>query len=403
MCVVGKILVFFVYVLGLGSLMLCDLLVTKLYGVEDVAQWAQIRSLVGIAAIPCLLGLDQVLVRSPQSSARLLTILSVQVPLLGILSGLLIWSMGLISSWQAGALLAIGSAGSLVFFQYFRSHHHRMKSQISQQGWKILALIIVGSSVFINVDLNLQSVVIGVIWASVILSVLFLCISPPRRMREQSPEKASQFYDIGSRFMVSSLFLALSVYAEQLVVNHYGGAHNGAFYFTHATYFLFPVSLVTGYFAFLIGPWIRDNHEKFFQIVQTRRLAIFGGVLALGIVVQMVGWLAWVVVNPIGSPPDIWLQIAFLMICMARMVYTLPAGYLGVFGQPRQHDRLIVGQALSLIVAGSVFYACHFVFGVSIIYAVGYASAVNWVLRTGVGTVISEKIMTTTFGGRGAR
>jgi hypothetical protein len=381
--------------------MLCDLLVTKLYGAEDVAQWAQIRSLVGIAAIPCLIGLDQVLVRSPQSSGRLLSILGVQVPLLGILSGLTMWSMGLMGSWQAGALLAIGSAGSLVFFQYFRSHHHRMKSQIAQQGWKILALIMIASSIVMQSDLNLQSVVIGVIWVSVILSVVFLFFSPPHKMRSQKPDNARQFYDIGARFMVSSLFLALSVYGEQLIVNRFGGAMSGALYFTHATYFLFPVSLVVGYFAFLIGPWIRDNHQKFIQIVQTRRVAIFMGVLLLGVVVQMIGWLAWVIVNPTGSPPDIWLQGAFLVICMARTLYSLPSGYLGVFGQPRQHDRLIIGQAISLFIAVGVFYVSHFVLGVFVIYAVAYASAVNWILRTGVGIGISKNIMAT-FGGRGA-
>ncbi|WP_372921946.1 hypothetical protein, partial [Roseovarius sp.] len=56
------------YAAGLTSLLLADILSTNYLTPAGIADWALFRSLVGISAVLPLTGLDQVLVRSPQSS-----------------------------------------------------------------------------------------------------------------------------------------------------------------------------------------------------------------------------------------------------------------------------------------------------------------------------------------------
>ena len=96
-----------VYVLGLGALILSDILVTKYFPPDDVALWALVRSLVGIVGVFCVVGLDQVLVRSPQSSKRLLSVLSIQIPLLATIAGIFIWQLGFIDSLLLGIFFCL--------------------------------------------------------------------------------------------------------------------------------------------------------------------------------------------------------------------------------------------------------------------------------------------------------
>jgi len=95
----------------------------------------------------------------------------------------------------------------------------------------------------------LDILVISALCLTVSISTIFAYFNPPSKMRPQNPEERGALYQIGARFMASSLLLSLSIYAEQLVVNSFGTTNEAAIYFTHATYFLFPISLANGYFA----------------------------------------------------------------------------------------------------------------------------------------------------------
>ena len=78
---------FFAYMLGLSALFACDLVVTRVLPSADIALWAESRALIGILGVIAALGLDLVMVRSPQSSIRMLGFAAVQVPLLAVLLG----------------------------------------------------------------------------------------------------------------------------------------------------------------------------------------------------------------------------------------------------------------------------------------------------------------------------
>ena len=371
-----------VYVSGLGSLLLLDLIITAVFEGSVISDWGGLRSVIGIAGIFCLVGLDQVLVRSPQSSKKILKAIFVQVPILAVIIGWGFSYFGFVKNWFLGGVIAAGSAMTLVFFQYFRSFSLNLKSQLSQQGWKIFALLTVLLFLALDFQIELGAVVAVSIWLSILLCLFFYIKSLPENMMAQNAESLSDLYQIGIRFMVTSLMLALTVYAEQLVVNHYGGHQNGALYFTHATYFLFPASILNGYLAFLIGPWVRDNHDRFLGILKKRWPLIVAFSAFFALFVFSAGSFFWSVIGPSVGVPDTILQIVFMVSVVARTLYTLPGGYLGVFGMPGDHNILIVGQLVIFATVLALFFFFKEVEGVLIVYLVSILSALNWVMRT---------------------
>lgn len=371
---------FVIYGAGLAALLLADLIVTNTFPPEQIVDWAVFRSLVGVSAVVPLIGLEQVLVRSPQSSARILRLLAWQIPIIGPCVGMALAALGFVSDWSIGAGISIGSALSLVLFQYFRSHQKSVLSQLSQQGWKILALGVVLWVGWSGIEVNILLVGVVLLLLVDVLGLGALQKLPPARLHPQAPEAASALYAISSRFMVTALFMSLSIYAEQLVVNRLGSTEEAALYFTAATYFLFPASFLNGYAAFLIGPWIRDHHDRFLRTIRRYWLAIGLGVATYVAALSLVGWVGWTLTGPAVGQVDHGLQVIFALACLSRTLYLLPSGYIGVFGHPRQHDVLILAQLGILAVVIGVFLALTAA-EVPVLYAVGIASTTNWALR----------------------
>lgn len=383
---------FVVYGVGLGTLLLADMLVSSLFSPEDISDWALFRSLIGISAVLPLIGLDQVLVRRPAASAQILRLLAVQVPVLSCVVGLILFLTGILPNWWIGGLLAAGSATSLAQFQYFRSHHKRVLSQLAQQGWKIAAFVMVGlmavtgwrGDLILLGLLLILSINVAMAWA--------MLLRPPSSLHPQSAERVRDHYAIGSRFMVTSLLLALSFYAEQVVVNRIGSSAESALYFTSATYFLFPISFLNGYLAFLIGPWIRDRHDQFVHLLKSRWLGLVGIAAVMAAGLNVLGWTAWQLVTPPAGKVDPILQALFFLVAFVRTLYALPSGYLGVFGMPRQHDVLILMQVVVLAPVIALFYLLQQL-GADLVHSVAAASALNWCSRTLVGYVMTARII----------
>jgi hypothetical protein len=383
---------FIIYTAGVGAMFLADLLVGRFLSHVEVADWSQLRSLVGIAAVVPLIGLDQVLVRSPAASEQLLRLLALQVPLVGLAVGIAMQAAGLVSDWWLGAGLAIGSAVSLVQYQYFRSHKHQVLSQLAQQGWKVAALALVAIMVATGWRGDLVLWAVGLMVALNIIMAAAVAVLPPDRLHPQVIQPAGMYYAIGSRFMVTAIMLALSVYAEQLVVNRLGSHDEAALYFTSATYFLFPVSFLNGYLAFLISPWMRDQHQRFITIVRTRWWLIVAAAATYAVALNLLGWSLWILVSPSVGGVDRGLQLLFLWAGFTRTLYLLPSGYLGVFGNPRQHDKLVLLQLISLVPVAALFFALRLQ-GVDLLLSAAAASALNWSLRTFAGFFMTGAVV----------
>lgn len=375
---------FIIYAIGLVALSCSDLLVSRFFSPGEIADWALFRSLVGIAAVVPLIGLDQVLVRNPAASGQLLRLLTVQIPPLGLAVGVLLQQAGLLEHWWIGTGLAIGAAGSLVLFQYFRSHHRPVLSQLSQQGWRIAVFALVAVMTITGWRSDLLPLGVALILLFDLLMVCALLVLPPGKLHPQKSSLARTHYAIGSRFMFTGLLLALSVYAEQLVVNRLGTSDEAALYFTSATYFLFSLSFFNGYVAFLLGPWIRDRHDWFIAQLKARWWAFLTISAGYAVTLNLIGWVLWQLVSPSVGAVDRGLQLMFLWAGFARTIYVLPSGYLGVFGMPRQHDVLILLQILTVLPVIGLFFALRSG-GADLVISVAAASALNWSLRAIVG------------------
>lgn len=376
---------FGLYAAGLAALLIVDVVVASQFSKNDIALWAAIRSMVGMSGVLCLVGLEQMLMRSPGSSARILGVTAVQIPFLSILVGFVFWKLGFVGSWLIAIGIALGSSFSQILFQYYRSCQINFISQLSQQSWKILTLAVVIWAAFFGKKVDFDEIFAIVLLLSVVAPLLLLLKFSPSISYKQNPSEIVDIYKMGIRFMMMSLMLTLSIYAEQLVVNSLGSSDEAALYFTHAAFFLFPASALNGYLAFLIVPWIRENHDRLFVILFEKWLLI--SILAFGysLLVGFVGSLAWALLEPKAGDLDPYLRMAFVFCVFVRTVYTLPSGYVGVFGMSREHDVLIVGQFFSLVLAVSCFLFLWQIVSLPLIYSVAVSSLLGWLLRTCLG------------------
>lgn len=381
-----------IYGIGVLSLFLCDFLVTKSLGTDQIALWAEIRSLIGIGGVICLVGLEQVLVRSPQSSARLLRMILIQTPLIALILGLMIWKVGFLGDFWVAACLVYFSAINMALFQYFRSNRLRISSQIAWQGWKIVAFLLLVMGVSIGWIADVRTLILIAFSIAIAVSMYSLRQNPPSTLRTQQPDSVSALYFIGVRFMLSALMLALAVYGEQLIVARIGTAADTSLYFTHAAYFLFPISLLNGYLAFVSGPVIRDDHANMMRQLYERKWWLISGIIAAVLIAHAVGRVGWEIVVPKSGSIDLTLSLIMLLSCFARTFYTLPSTYLGVFATPRQHDVLLIGQIL--ILAASILFLIVLLqsFGLPLLHAVAAASATNWIARTILGYALMSQV-----------
>src|SRR5690606_1965449 len=128
-----------IFVIGRGMYFGSDLLVTGFLDPDQVVEWAEFRSVIGLAGLFCLVGLDQVLIRSPQSSARILSVLAFQVPLLAVPVSIVLAKLEFVRSPSVAFLLALGSAGTIALFHYYRTNRLMIMAQLAQQGWVVVA------------------------------------------------------------------------------------------------------------------------------------------------------------------------------------------------------------------------------------------------------------------------
>ena len=376
---------FIFYCIGLGSLLLTDMLVSASLTEMEIESWANFRSLTGIVSVLPVVGLDQVLFRNPESSAQLLRILLVQIPVVSLCVGIVIFWLGLVTDWWVGAALAVGSASCLVCFQYYRALNRKLLSQLAHQGWKFVVLVVIGSVVITQTQTDIMLIGVTILFVVGITMVVTIAHSPPSRYYSTATQtRVTEHYAIGIRFLITSLLLALSIYAEQLVVIRFATEFDAAKYFSSAVYFLFIPIFLNGYLAFLLGPWLRDRHDIFIRLLKRRIYFIIVGLAIYAVAMNLVGWALWQMISPSVGEVDFGLQVLFLLISYVRSLYLLPSGYIGLFGERRDHTRLILMQCVVIVPVICLYYFLTFL-GMDIVYAVASASALNWTLRTFAG------------------
>lgn len=371
--------------------MLCDMVISSALGVEDVAYWSKVRALNGLLAIACLLGLEQFLARFPERASDVKRLLVVQIPLMALVSAGVVAATDFLRPWFVAASIGVFSAVSISMFQFYRGRNMFILAQICQQSWKGIFLVGVVLYAVIPHDLSFSSVVeICALVSLAALALLNLLARggadlPARQNAVLFSGGTRDVYGISFRLMAISSFTALSLYAEQVLVNAVGSDFAAAKYFTHTIYFLFTSSLVTGYLAFIGVPWAIRNEARFMRIFHEQKWQAIGLCVVFVLLFQLLAYGLWYALTPKVGNVDFVLLSLFSISSISRLVYTYPASYFGAFGDKLSYNDLILRQIGSLGLAVLLFLGLFLLLDLPSIYAVALASAGNWVVRTGLG------------------
>lgn len=378
---------FLFYLFGMASMLLSDILISKFLSTNNIALWADSRALFGILAAFVTLGLEAVIIRSPEASRLLLRLVFIQAIFISIPLGFLVHQLGYLSSAWSAILLSLGAAFSLAQGQYFRSRSAFSVSQLVQQGWKIVVFIILAGCIFSN---HLLSWPIDLI-ASTVISIFALIgwgiLFTSKTDRESSQQTLGKYYAISLRFFFTNIILMVALFGEQMIVGGLGTRTEAAVYFTHVTYFLLPVTIVSTFAGFRIGPWVRDNSCRFETILLRHRKLIIAVILSSATLAMVVGWVGWSVIRPSVGEPNVFLVLSFFITAIMRSLYIIPSVFNGIFGESKDYDFLIFSQLLlMLVLAAAIYLTLHLA---NIIFVAAFVGFINWIVRT----LISCRVM----------
>lgn len=378
---------FLIYLAGTASMLMSDVLATKFMDNSEIALLADVRALFGILGALITLGLEMVIIRIPSASRLLLRLVFIQAVALSVPVGFFVHLLGYLSSPWSGILLTAGSACLVAQGQFFRSHGAFVSSQLVQQTWKIIILILITCIVFFRVETAwpIDFVVAAVVFLISILGWSFILTGPGDL--DHADRGFRNHYTISFRFLATNIILNLALFGEQLTINGLGTNLQSSIYFTHMTYFLLPVTVISAFVGFRIGPWLRDNPVAFELMLARHRIKLFFGVIFAVTLAQTIGWLGWQFIRPSVGDVNVFLMIGCFISACLRIYYVLPSAYTGLFGSTRDHDVLIVTQIILLfIIAATIYVTFPFL---DIIIVVTILGVINWLVRT----LISDSIM----------
>lgn len=369
---------FFIYCLGLISLTLIDVFVTRFYEKSQISIWVNIRSLFAICSIFVLIGFDQLLIRRPDWILKIKKIFTFQVVILSFLVGCVIFILDYVSNIYLSILFVIFSTLTYFFFQIFRLNNNFIYAQLVQQLWKILTFIFVVLIWFFKIQITLDVIVVFTLFLTFILAILMF----KKVNYSNFPQINVNFFELykyGVRMMVASLLLALSVYGEFLILGFFSNYSIQSYYFSHAVYFLMPVTILNGFFTFQVGPWIRNNGKKYIALLKKNFLLGFLLLLIYILVIQFLGLIAWYLI--FGNILDInyKLSLIFSFICFFRTLEVFSSSYISFFANISFQDKWLLGQGLILTLSFLLFYIFYDLR--SVIFFVAFASLLNWIGR----------------------
>jgi hypothetical protein len=382
----------FLYGAGACAYLAIDIMVASWFAPSEIAEWAAIRSLVGLSGVLCLLGLDYVFVRSPDSSRRILKLAAVQVPIIAVPIGWLISAAGFLGAPWLTIGICVGSALTIAIYQYHRTNLNPLVAQVAYQSWKLALALLVLAAVLFPFAIEISRATMVVLLGCAGTMVLPLIRPPARGLGGTLKLSVSEIYRLGARFVLNSVTLGAALYAEQLVVVRIAPVDHAAIYFSHAAYFMFPVLFVNGYGGFKLGPWLRRNKKMFEDFITRRWHVVIMGVLIYVGASHGVMTIVWGNFMPSSTGIDYKLQAFFFLSGIAVTLYAIPSAYTGVFSPAHHQTRLLVGQWFAASVAGVAVWFTVLRGDASIIYAIAGISALHWLMRTLVSGVMMAAI-----------
>ncbi len=376
---------------GTSALLFSDFIVSVFFSTDDVASWAQFRATLGLSAVLCLIGLDQMMMRTPASAGRLFRIAVIQVPLFAVpLSALLSIIYDSLSIFSAMAI-ALAAATIMLVSQFHRSYGRPIAAQFFDQTWKVTSFTGLVFVVLFHFEAEAARIAVYMLAIGAVLAALGLAPYLPDLRKNSDMMPRGEIYRYSIRYFMMSLNLAAATYLEIIILSAVADPHSVAYYFSHYTYFVLPLAGFVGFIAFLSGPWVRDNEKRFLSLLRSYFPMLLIAVSVFVASFGLLGATLWKFLRPLDASIDVTLVTAFLFVAFFRTIYLIPSAYVGVFGARPQHDTLILLQLFSLVFALALGFA-SFWLGATNQHAIAFAGTANWCLRTSAGLLMIRQI-----------
>ncbi|OKY26756.1 hypothetical protein [Thalassotalea sp. PP2-459] len=325
------VLSFGLYGLGLLSFFLADLYIVANYPSDIVTQWAFYKSTLFIAASVCILGLDQVIIRTPNQSKKIFIAFLVQSTLVccilyiasTVFLTLAISTLQLIMSVYFLSILTMISA-------IFRANHLLTLAQLATNGWKIAILTCMVLSL-----LNVES------WFTASLSILLLFslyyLNKTKIINKtitHNTIQESNHRNVGLAFFFHNITLVVAIYGEQMLINALGHQKTAYILYTHFVMFSSIAISFFGFFGFYLAPKIKTMDVFTLHTFKAYSVKLFIVSIALSTLSIAFGFLIYKLYyqdKGIQLEPSIIISI-FIM-CIARGSYTVSSICLGLFAR----------------------------------------------------------------------
>lgn len=374
------------FFLGVGALYLADVFITRGASVEEIAEWATLKSFMMVCGTFTLFGLDQQLIREPQASKLIAKVSIFQILIIASLAGLLGYRLGFTPSYSVGALAVAGIAFSIMAFSWWRTNLQMTAAYLSNGTWRLSFLI---GIIFLSHQFSISTILIGAFGIGLlVIAGLFIRMKPRADLSSihRDINNIRDIYIIGSSYFMAALSLSIAAYGEHLVVRGLGTNSDVALYFNSAVLYLFPGVMFNQYVAAVVGPALRQDEgravtliRKYYKWTPVAILVIWPGLMIAG---SILGTLIYGEIKT----PFLLMAILSFTACV-RLLYIVPSSFVGITAKKKQLRNIC---ALFLAIAIFMpFMAWGFVkLGVAVIIAVAVANLINWSLRTLVGLSI---------------
>lgn len=382
---------FALYVGGLLSLFVIDLLISRFGTVEQISQWAYLRSSVMLMAFFALVGADQSLIRNSEEvgSTTIPTVVALAAAL-GALGSWLLSSMRDDLQFHQIFLFVMAVSISMLVASYYRLEAYLIRSQLSANLWKYLLLIAVLIAYFFHDKVELLNFLLMVSLVVLIfngVAALGVALKYCRRAHVNSSLK--DFYKDGARFLLMGGTLNLSVNIEQVLLAQVREAGAGAEVFSYITSFGAVFVLANGFYGFLLGPYIKKNKAAvlvgFRRFIMTNMLAACVlGFVAIWVGIQLYAYLY-------QGKFVFRYEVAALtvLIFMLRFLYVVPSSFIGFAGSEVLFNKYLLANIASLLMFVIFFYVLVSVLGDPVL-SVLLASLMNWVIRVVYGVFLAQ-------------
>ncbi|WAG26817.1 hypothetical protein EEA47_10930 [Vibrio alginolyticus] len=385
---------FFIYIIGMGAFLLSDIVISKYYPLDDIALWAFLKSIMLLAASTVILGLDQVLLRRPETLMSIWRYMILRVLFLSFLVSFVVVLIKPVSIYFVFVLI-VSLAFISLSYSIYRGALKMNRAQISLNGWKVIFFVSVCWSVASESIYNIE----GVIIFSVLVSLLGVLVVAMHRKdwvsyylvksREGSIAPKELILKEAKYFFLQTVGLNLSVNFEQILLNFFGFTDSSANLFVHFSVFLPLVVFLNGFIGFYLGPYLREKKDSinitFFKKINLIFILIG---LGLSLISYCFGSFAFDYFYSDKYELNNMLAALIVILGFLRLYYVIPSALIGVASSTKRLIQFSKFNIAALALSFLIFVFLVFL-NVNPVISVMFSSITNWGVRVVTGLFIS--------------